>query len=215
MSTLFAAIFSEGTIVCESEVRPVDDQLMPEELDCVRNAVQSRRAQFATGRMCARRALELLRVPAVPLVMAAGGAPRWPGGVVGSITHTSTYCAVVVKPSPPWRSVGLDAEDLRQLDSGVVELITTRAERQWLETLSTSTRNDHALLLFSAKEAYFKLQYPMTNRFLDFSEVEIEADLAARSFRVIARVDMPPSLASVAGRFAMAEHKVLCGIELL
>lgn len=215
MRKLFATIFSEGTLVCEGDVRLVDDQLMPEELDCVRNAAESRRAQFGTGRLCARQALARLGLPDAPLTVAPGGSPRWPDGVVGSITHTSSYCAVVVKPSPPWRSVGLDAEELRRLEPGVVELITTDDERRWLASLPPSAHDDYALLLFSAKEAYFKLQYPLTGRFLDFPEVQIDANLLAGSFQAIARVEMPSSLASVSGRFAMADGRVLCGVELL
>ena len=215
MNSLFASIFSEGTIVCEAEVRVVDDQLMPEELDCVRNAGSSRRAQFGTGRLCARQALGRLGLADAPLTMAPGGLPRWPHGVVGSITHTASYCAVVVMPSPPWRSVGLDAEELRRLEPGVVELITTDGERQWLADLPPGAHDDNALLLFSAKEAYFKLQYPLTGRFLDFPEVQIHADPLAGTFQAIARVEMPSSLANVSGRFAMAEGKVLCGMQLL
>jgi 4'-phosphopantetheinyl transferase EntD len=135
--------------------------------------------------------------------------------VVGSITHTASYCAVVVMPSPPWRSVGLDAEELRRLEPGVVELITTDGERQWLADLPPGAHDDNALLLFSAKEAYFKLQYPLTGRFLDFPEVQIHADPLAGTFQAIARVEMPSSLANVSGRFAMAEGKVLCGMQLL
>jgi 4'-phosphopantetheinyl transferase EntD len=146
--------------------------------------------------------------------MATGGAPRWPDGAVGSITHTSEFCAVVVRPSPAWRSVGLDAEKLRPLEAGVVDAITTEAERRWLAGLTPSVRDHHALLLFSSKEAYYKLQHPLTQRFLDFPEVEIEVDLKTGAFRAIAQVEMPPVLAVVEGRFAFARGKVLCGIEL-
>jgi 4'-phosphopantetheinyl transferase EntD len=215
MNSLFAPIFSDGTVVVESEVLLVDDQLMPEELACVRNAAGRRRAQFGTGRLCARRAIATLGLPSGPLTVRADGAPAWPSGAVGSITHTSTYCAAVVKPSPPWRSVGLDAEDLRPLDAGIVESITTEAERRWLQSSPQQTRDAHALLLFSAKEAYYKLQHPLTNRFLDFPEVEIETDLQGGIFRASARVEMPAELAVVSGRFVFASGKVLSGVELL
>jgi 4'-phosphopantetheinyl transferase EntD len=196
-------------------VQQVDDHLMPEELDCVRNAVETRRAQFGTGRLCARRALSLLGIDSTaPLTVAPGGLPRWPEGVVGSITHTSSYCAVVVKRRPPWLSVGLDAEDLRSLDCGVLDLIATESEQRWLDSLPTRSRDGSAVLLFSAKEAFFKLQYPLTKRFLEFRDVEIVADPAAGTFRAIPRLPMTPALFGLSGRFTMAAGKVLCGIEL-
>lgn len=214
MNSLVTPLFSEGTIVAESEVRPVDDQLMPEELACVRSAVDRRRSQFATGRLCAHLALERLGVPRAPLTVGKGGAPAWPQGVVGTISHTSSYCAAVVKSSPPWRSVGLDIEDLRPMDKGVLEAISTRTERRWLEATSDDVHHACAVLLFSAKEAFYKLQYPLTGRFLDFPEVEIEADLASGIFRAHPPAGLPHELTRIEGRFVFAAGKVLCGIEL-
>jgi 4'-phosphopantetheinyl transferase EntD len=213
--SLFAPLFSDDSIVVESEVRLLDEQLHPEELACVRHAVDRRRAQFATGRACARRALAQLGLPEAPLTVGLGGAPQWPSGVVGSITHTSQYCAAVVKRSPPWRAVGLDAEELRPLDEGTRALIMTEAESRWLSRLALQEQNGHALLLFSAKEAYYKLQHPLTHRFLDFSEVEIEVDLRAGSFRVSEPGHGLGELGPVVGRFTFRSGMVLCGIELL
>lgn len=215
MSSLFTPLFSDDSIIVESEVRLFDDQLHPEELACVRRAVERRRAQFGTGRVCARRALALLGLPEAPLTVGLGGAPQWPGGVVGSITHTSQYCAAVVKRSPPWRAVGLDAETLGTLDAGTKALIVTEAESHWLARFAPQEQDGYTLLLFSAKEAYYKLQHPLTNRFLDFSEVEIEVDLRASLFRVSERGrEGGGELGPVVGRFTFTSGKVLTGIEL-
>lgn len=214
MDSLFASIFSDGVVVVEREVRTVDDEIAPEELACVRRAVERRRAQFGTGRLCARRALALLGQPVASLLVGPGGAPAWPRGMVGSITHTSTYCAAAVAPSPPWRSVGLDAEDVRPLEEGIVEAIATESERRWLAGLPAPARDAHALLLFSAKEAFYKLQYPLTGRFLDFADVEIEADLQGGTFLVSPPAEVPAALGAVRGRFAFSAGKVLCGVEL-
>jgi 4'-phosphopantetheinyl transferase EntD len=212
--SLFESLFSDGTIVVEGEVHQADHQLFPEELACVRHAVERRRAQFATGRVCARRALAMLGLPETPIIVGPGGAPRWPSGVVGSITHTALYCAAVVKPSPPWRAVGLDAEELAPLGAAIENAVSTEAERRWLSGFSGQERDTHVLLLFSAKEAYYKLQHPLTNRFLDFSEVEIEADLHAGTFRVWEHASIPNELGPLTGRFTFAAGKVLCGLEL-
>lgn len=214
MSTCLSAIPCEGTIVCESEVQEVDNQSMPEEIACIRGAARPRRAQFGTGRLCARRALSLLGIPSTPLTVRPAGSVRWPPGVVGSITHTSSDCAVVIKSSPPWRLVGLDAEQLQPLEFGVAELITTETERRWLASFPHGARDDRPILLFSAKEAYSKAQCPITGRFLEFREVEIDTDLGTSSFRAVARVDVPAELASMCGCFAILDGKAFCDIEV-
>lgn len=214
MDGLLASLFSPGTVVIESPVALVDDALAPEERACVRNAVASRRAQFGTGRLCARRALAQLGLPTGPLLVSAGGMPSWPGGCVGSITHTATYCAVAVKPAPPWRSVGVDAEDLRPLDVGILEAVTSDAERRWVRGLPVEDRDRYTLLVFSAKEAYYKLQYPLTRRFLDFSDVEISVEPRDGTFRACARVPVPHELSVVEGRFAFSDGRVLSAVEL-
>jgi 4'-phosphopantetheinyl transferase EntD len=212
--SLLASLFSDDAIVVEGDVHLVDDQLAPEELAYVRNAVALRRAQFGTGRLLARRALASLGLPAVPIPVGTGGMPCWPTGAVGSITHTSTYCAAVVRRNPSWRSVGVDAEEIRPLEPGVVDLIATEAERRWLDGLAADARDAHALLLFGAKEAYYKLQYPLTARFLEFHEVEIETNLATGTFLAHARAATSPDLVTVGGHFVFADGKILCGIEL-
>ena len=64
-----------------------DVRLFPAEEAVIADAVDRRRREFATARACARAALAKLGVPAAPIVPGSRGAPQWPPGVVGSITH--------------------------------------------------------------------------------------------------------------------------------
>ena len=43
----------------------------------------------------------------------------------------------------------------------------------YLSTLPVPTRDQAATLLFSMKEAYYKLQYLITGTFLEFTDVEV------------------------------------------
>jgi 4'-phosphopantetheinyl transferase EntD len=212
--SLFAPLLSRDTVIVESQVSLVDDQLWPEELACVQRAVSKRRAEFGTGRLCARRALAQLGLPSRPLLTGLAGAPQWPDGTIGSITHTAEYCAAVVKRSPPWRGVGIDAEDVRILEEDVIRAISTERERLWLAGLAPEIRHAHAVLLFSAKEAFYKLQRPLTGLFLDFPEVEIEIDSRSDHFRASTRARVPKELADICGRFRFAGGRVLCALEL-
>src|SRR4051794_1747725 len=50
-------------------------------------AVDKRRREFTAVRSCARRAMEKLGVPPQPVLPGKRGAPGWPDGLAGSMTH--------------------------------------------------------------------------------------------------------------------------------
>jgi 4'-phosphopantetheinyl transferase EntD len=186
MQTSLVTLFGPGAVVVEAQTTLVDADLFPEERAYLANAAPARRSEFGTARVCARRALARLGIGPTPLVPRSDRAPVWPTGVVGSITHTSSYCAVVLHRSPPMHSVGVDAESLQRVEPSVRELILLPAERAWIATRDASRCDDLSLLLFSAKEAYYKCQYPVTGVTLGFRDVQIEIDESARHFRAIA-----------------------------
>src|SRR5262245_28830029 len=80
----------------EAFVDPPDATLFPEEEAVVRAAVDKRRREFTTARVCARAALAKLGYPPIPILPGKRGAPTWPDGVVGSMTHCAGYRAAAV-----------------------------------------------------------------------------------------------------------------------
>jgi 4'-phosphopantetheinyl transferase EntD len=110
--------------------------------------------------------------------------------------------------------VGIDAEDLRILEADVIHAVSTERERFWLAGLQPEIRHTHAVLLFSAKEAFYKLQHPLTGLFLEFRDVEIEIDSSTGQFRASTKARVPKELVDICGRFRFARGKVLCGLEL-
>jgi 4'-phosphopantetheinyl transferase EntD len=207
-------LFGSAHFAAEAVPRLVDGELYPEEWEYIRGAGPKRRAEFGTARVCAREALAAMGVPPVALVPRDDRSPAWPPGVVGSITHTNGYCAVVVGRSPPLRSIGLDAEELRVLEPGVSNSILTPREQIWLSAQPRSSQGDLVLLFFSAKEAYFKCQHPITGSFLEFGDVEIEiAPSLGRYEAHVQKKPWPGALARLEGRFAYEGGRVLCGVE--
>ena len=104
-ATRLLELFSAGCVAEEAVPQLHDAELFPEERACLAKAVEKRRAEFGTARVCARRALAQLGFPPMPLVPNKDRSPVWPQGVVGSITHTRGYCAVIVAPvSLEWTS---------------------------------------------------------------------------------------------------------------
>ncbi|TDB96155.1 4'-phosphopantetheinyl transferase superfamily protein [Actinomadura sp. 7K534] len=157
------------------DVRP--DHVFPEEEALVAKAVPKRRREFATVRACAREALGRLGVPAAPILPGVRGAPGWPAGVVGSMTHCDGYRAAAVASDRECAAVGVDAEPHGPLPEGVLEAVSIPPERSRIDRLAAghpAVRWDR--LLFSAKESVYKAWFPMTRRPLGFEDADIDFD---------------------------------------
>ncbi|MFH8440417.1 4'-phosphopantetheinyl transferase [Streptomyces sp. NPDC018026] len=149
--------------------------LYPEEEEIVARAVAKRRREFTVVRSCARRAMEKLGVPAQPVLTGERGAPRWPDGLAGSMTHCDGYCAAALVRLTDLASLGIDAEPDGPLPDGVLETIALPAEVALLRRLGGARPGVHwDRLLFSAKESVYKAWYPLTGQWLDFAEADIE-----------------------------------------
>lgn len=157
--------------------------LYAEELVAVADAAQGRRREFAAGRMCARRALERLGVPPGPLPPGENGAPVWPDGIVGSITHKGRYRAAAVAFSHDLAGLGVDAELDAPLPSGVLESIASPLECDDVEGLSAEAPGiAWDRLLFSTKEASVKAAQPLGAGPVAVRSVEVRLDPGAFTF---------------------------------
>ncbi|MFI8879262.1 4'-phosphopantetheinyl transferase [Streptomyces sp. NPDC055243] len=194
LGSLLAAV---SVTVVETREDPVDPFLFPEEADVVARAVDKRRREFATVRQCARAALAELGVPAVPILPGPKGAPRWPDGIIGSMTHCAGYRAAVVARSSAVTSIGVDAEPAAPLaDEGVLALVADEGERTALAGLGARHPDvPWDRLLFSAKESVYKTWFPLTGRWLGFEDARLDLDPDG-TFTAALRVSGP----TVAGR---------------
>ncbi|MFD7921363.1 4'-phosphopantetheinyl transferase [Streptomyces sp. NPDC059740] len=149
-------------------------RLFPEEEEAVAQAVAKRRTEFTVARACARRALQRLGHAAVPIPRGERGAPVFPPGLVGSLTHCDGYRAAALARTGDLASVGVDAEPHLPLPEGVLEAVSLPQERRRLAARSAAVPSVHwDRLLFCAKEAVYKTWFPLTRRWLDFSEADI------------------------------------------
>ncbi|MFC7814554.1 MULTISPECIES: 4'-phosphopantetheinyl transferase family protein [unclassified Streptomyces] len=149
--------------------------LFPEEEPLVARAVAKRRREFTVVRSCARRAMEKLGVPAQPVLNGERGAPVWPEGLTGSMTHCDGYCAAALVRVTDLASLGIDAEPDGPLPDGVLPAVSLPTEADRLRLLARDHPGVHwDRLLFSAKESVYKTWFPLTGRWLDFTEADIE-----------------------------------------
>ena len=140
-----------------------------------------RRNEFALGRHAAHRALQQLGVDAAPAVLRGSlGEPLWPEGVVGSISHAAGAAAAFVARTTRCTGMGIDLEHrYRPLREGVIDYICRPVEKEWvMHGCACTSWQERLLLLFSAKESFFKGVFTTVGRRFGFHEVELhfEAD---------------------------------------
>ncbi len=153
---------------------PPEAVLLPEEAPVVARAVEQRQREFATGRLCARRALARLGVRPVPILPGPGGAPEWPDGVVGSITHCAGYRAAAVAWADDVASIGIDAEPHHTLPDGVLDAVASADDQHPLRRLAAPDPQVHwDRVLFSAKESVYKAWFPHAGAMLDYDEADV------------------------------------------
>src|SRR5215207_4316780 len=125
-----------GTVASvEAFQDPPDGRLFPQEEAIIARAVERRRREFTTARMCAHAALTKLGLTPVPILRGERNAPVWPAGVVGSITHCAGYRAAVVAHSSDLTAIGIDAEPNAPLPAGVLDAIALPRELPQLARL--------------------------------------------------------------------------------
>ncbi|HEX2853971.1 MAG TPA: 4'-phosphopantetheinyl transferase superfamily protein [Opitutaceae bacterium] len=149
------------------------EKLSVEEARVVANASPGRRREFAAGRAAAKRALARLGIYCPGIPAGRDRAPQWPPNVVGSISHAHGVAIAVVSRSAEVLGLGIDVERTGAVSGEVVPLLLTGSEQQWLRVQATKGAEAWATMLFSAKEAFFKFQYPATKAWIDFRDVEV------------------------------------------
>jgi len=175
LSPLVGDLFP-ATVVAAQMCEPGDAALLlPGEREAIAHAVPKRIQEFTAGRLCARRALAEFGIRDFALRMGADRQPVWPEGFAGSITHTDAWCVAVVADQTAFMGVGVDSEVVGRVGPRVLPRICTTAESEWLKGLAPAEHDRALTLVFAAKEAFYKAQYPSTRERLSFRDVAIEA----------------------------------------
>lgn len=170
----------------------------------VARAVAGRQCEFAAGRRAARDAMRQLGQSPCAIPAAPDRAPIWPEGMSGSISHTRSLCVAVVTRGAA--SIGIDLEEATPLNPQLIPTICTPEEQMQIAGDDMALR---AKLIFSAKEAAYKAQYPLTKTLLGFDHFKVTFDLSEQTFAAIFQIDVAQFKAGhvLTGRFAyVADH---------
>jgi 4'-phosphopantetheinyl transferase EntD len=193
--------------------------LFPAEQRAIAGAGPKRSREFAAGRICARRALGALGMPAVAIPVGDHGEPVWPSGVVGSITHCSGHRGAAVARARDVAAIGIDAEPDAPLPAPLRRRMASERGSVAGEPIA---RDDARVcvdrLLFSAWEAVYKAWSALTRRPLGFSDVALALDLDRNTFS--ARLLVAPAVVDGAeltvldGRWCAARGLVCAAVVL-
>jgi 4'-phosphopantetheinyl transferase EntD len=218
LSASLSELFPPGALAAELR-KPGDlEALLPDERQYHAGAVQKRAQEFAAGRMCAHRLLAEFGIVDFPVKVAADRQPVWPDALVGSITHTTGFCAAVVASKKSLSAIGIDSEIAASVKAQLWRGICTPSETAWLRSLPEAEQAAAATLIFSAKEAFYKCQYPLLGERLGFHDASVEPawGFGGGTFTIHLNGIALPRHASLPlkGRYLFHEQFVTTGIAL-
>lgn len=157
-----------------------DGPLLGAELAAASSMRPGRRAEFTAGRVAARKAMAQIGLTPTAIPMGDDRAPIWPSGVCGSISHCETGCIAAVRRKGP--SFGLDLEMNQTLPPEIIESVCDSDELCWLESQPLGDQGQLARLIFSAKEASYKAQYPLSRQIFGFETLNIQVSRDTQQF---------------------------------
>lgn len=174
-----------------------DDDYARADIACpesIRRSVPKRRAEFFYGRLCAQAALAQYDIRATGIGIGARREPLWPDGFLGSITHTRRLAAAVALPAGRCNGIGIDLEIASEGGTlaAMKEIIVSEAEVARLAASRGAFDLDLLMVIvFSAKESFFKAAYSAVRDYFNFDAVEVvEVDLVARSLTLVVRQNL-------------------------
>ena len=145
----------------------------PHEWEDIASAAPNRQKEFVAGRQLLHALSDQLGLPAAPLRRGEDRAPVWPSDRTGSLSHCDTLCVAAVGKRNAVQSVGVDVETIGRVEEKLWPTLFTENEAGYFSSLAPDTVALETTLFFSAKEAFYKCQYPLTQEWVGFQDVEV------------------------------------------
>lgn len=147
--------------------------------DSLLRAVPKRRCEYLAGRVLFRQLLQQHNQPAWPLLNTPAGAPLWPPGYTGSVSHSDGTAICCLCPTGVYKAVGIDIETILNTKTGtdIEQLILQPAEQPLLRQLTDIADTELLTIVFSAKESLYKALYPQVQRFFGFDDAAVTSIL--------------------------------------
>ncbi|MES2952479.1 MAG: 4'-phosphopantetheinyl transferase superfamily protein [Pseudomonadota bacterium] len=216
-TNVFDELLPRGAVTVVATPTMWESGLLAEEEPYIINAVNARRREFTAGRNCARQALHMLGIGALPIIVGYRRAPAFPPGICGTITHAAEYCAASVMHQGDVLSIGIDAEVNTPLETEVRSLVLSFEENSELKRLPKTSSCNWDKLVFSIKESFYKAYFQLCKIELDFLDAHVSILAGERSFEIsVLRSDLPAYFlaSSFRGRFSFDHERVYAAVAL-
>jgi 4'-phosphopantetheinyl transferase EntD len=165
---LSAALAPLGVLSGARRIRPGDEAAF-DDLGPATAANLARRRASGVARTIARVVLKQLGADAVaPLPRSPSGAPEWPAGIIGSLSHDDDFAVAAAARRGPLAGLGVDVEPAKPLPVDLVDLVLSAAEQR--EANGDAVRQR---LVFVAKEAVYKAIHPLDGTPLEYADIEV------------------------------------------
>lgn len=193
---LLALAVPQGVLTAAGRVATDHAPYLLAAADVLGPATSFRRNAFATSRRLARELLAEAGCEGATIGRGADGAPIWPSGLCGSFSYKEEWCAVAVAKCLPGSALGIDVERIEQIPCNAWEDIISPQELLGMSRHAVLSLPHLVNLAFTAKEAYFKAQCPITgDAELEFRDVELGIDWTNGCFSL---VPLPAGLRAIA-----------------
>ncbi|MCD2173439.1 4'-phosphopantetheinyl transferase family protein [Rhizobium sp. C4] len=151
-------------------IRPGDRALLlPEEAATIPFRKDHMRDASGAARHAARELLAEVGLAGTPILKAAGGAPVWPRGLIGSLAHDDDMAVATIASAATFAGLGIDVEPAEPLAQEVAQIVRTAGDV--LDGVDEHLANR---LLFAAKEAVYKAVFLRDQIILGFEDVAID-----------------------------------------
>lgn len=167
-------LLDDQVAVVFGRVRDYTQSFTGRQMAPLAKAVAKRRNEFSTGRLFAMKAQHSLGLSPQFVERAENRSPRWPSGLVGSISHTDSLALVVLMSGSEYLGLGVDLEQASKVTHSISRMVLTAEERGALSDLSW-IRSPEAVI-FSGKEAVYKAVNPLIGQMIGVDELELEFD---------------------------------------
>ena len=132
---------------------------------------------FLSGRRCAQVALSELNptFSDIEINMGSSGAPLWPDGYLGSISHILGQAIAIAAPKKEIKTLGIDIEKIISQPKAKEIKVYVMPDDFSVMKKEGLTETESVTIAFSVKESAFKALYGTKDQIFEFEDIQFTA----------------------------------------
>jgi phosphopantetheine--protein transferase-like protein len=194
---------------------PVPEEVLarlgPGEQALARTLGGYRQDAFVGGRLAIHAAASQLGRQLPDVLPDERGAPIWPRGLTGSVSHKGTL-AIALLAVGHGETIGVDLEDYAPARPAIERRVLTPEELDAIADLDGERRWIATALRFSLKESVYKALAPVVRRYIGFDEAIVTPDLRGEA-EVVLRLSGGEGPFELDARYAWLRGRILTSVR--